>query len=677
MKTKIILFITLCILCAFRSYSQEFEEVQIATPSDISDYSRFGCTISLSGNYAIVGDVFASGEYSDYITGAAYIYKRDNNGNWNEIQKLFISDGPNADYFGSSVSISGNRAIVGAYGEDEDASGENSLPFAGSAYIFECDVNGSWKEVQKLVPSDRNDHDLFGMSSLDIFKDYAIVGNKYKDVEITGESPLMDAGSAYVFKRDATGNWSEVQRLIASDHSAFNYFGQSVSISGNYAIVGSSQINNTGAVYIFKKDATANWTEVQKIIASDHNSYDTFGRSVSISGNYIVVSAQYEDEDASGEHTMENSGSAYIFKRNSNDVWNEVQKIVASDRSSYDQFGSSVDISEDYIIVGADNDDEDTDGENFLPDAGSAYIFKRESNGSWLEVQKITAANREQESFFGNSVSIDNNYAIVGIDQDDDNYPGKAYILESCFSSNPADPDNIIENGGFESCILSPWSVIGNPSARVGCDALINNGKCKVSVFDPNSNPQHWHAQLNQELSASQLHRLEKGASYTLTFEASAKENKGCRISFERNEDPWTPLLDKTITISKEPKSFSFDFIAHTVFSKMKLSFQVGIDDSQVIFDNVRLVKKVPTAIKNQENNNPIRIYPNPVTDVLYIKAQEGTFVRLYDQTGRLLKDKILEDDELSIDVSNLPSGLYILAVSNGIHSSVQKVIVQ
>jgi len=111
---------------------------------------------------------------------------------------------------------------------------------------------------------------------------------------------------------------------------------------------------------------TQDFTEIKEIFASDSVCCDCFGVSIDISGNYAVIGANYESEDASGGNTMPAAGSAYIFRRNLAGNWNEVQKIVASDRDAGDLFGSSVSISGNYIIIGAPLEDEDAEGEKPL-----------------------------------------------------------------------------------------------------------------------------------------------------------------------------------------------------------------------------------------------------------------------------------------------------------------------
>jgi len=123
--------------------------------------------------------------------------------NWNEIIKACASDREAGDYFGYSVAISGDYAIVGAPIEDENASGGDSLTNAGSVYIFHNNA-GTWQQQQKLVASDREAEDLFGIS-VAISGDYAIVGAFYEDENALGVDSLGDAGSVYFFSSPTLG----------------------------------------------------------------------------------------------------------------------------------------------------------------------------------------------------------------------------------------------------------------------------------------------------------------------------------------------------------------------------------------------------------------------------------------------------------------------------------------
>ena len=354
-------------------------------PTDGADYKWFGYSVSLSGNYAIVG---AAADYENGgNSGSAYIFARSGS-SWNQVAKLTAGGGAAGDYFGNSVSISGDYAIVGAYYDDDNGTD------SGSAYVFEKS-GSSWNQMAKLTAGDGAAGDWFG-SSVSFSGDYAIVG-------AAGDDDNGDrSGSAYIFARSGS-SWTQVAKLTAHDGAAIDFFGDSVSISGDYAIVGASRNNDngiaSGSVYVFARSVSS-WDYVAKLTASDRAAGDLFGHSVSLSGDYAIVGALDDDDN------WNRSGSAYVFEK-SGSSWNQVAKLTASDGAALDWFGYSVSLSGDYAIVGALNDD-DTG-----TDSGSAYVFEK-SGSSWNQVAKLTASNGAAGGYFGYSVSLSGNNAIVG-----------------------------------------------------------------------------------------------------------------------------------------------------------------------------------------------------------------------------------------------------------------------
>ena len=315
------------------------------TASDAASGDLFGSSVSISGDYAVVG-----ARQDNSNAGSAYIFVRSGT-TWTQQQKLTASDAASYDWFGASVSVSGNYAVVGAYGNDDAGTYSNS----GSAYIF-VRSGTTWTQQQKLTASDAAVSDRFGVS-VSVSGDYAVVG-------ANGDN--SHTGSAYIFVRSGT-TWTQQQKLTASDAVEADSFGVSVSVSGDYAVVGAYDTNdggtNSGSAYIFVRSGTT-WTQQQKLTASDAAASDWFGASVSVSGNYAVVGA-YGNDDAG---TYSNSGSAYIFVR-SGTTWTQQQKLTASDAAASDAFGMSVSVSGDYAVVGAYDTN---DGANLR---GSAYVF--------------------------------------------------------------------------------------------------------------------------------------------------------------------------------------------------------------------------------------------------------------------------------------------------------------
>ena len=350
-----------------------------------------GLSVSVDGDYAIAGTPLGDND-DGQSSGSAYIFKHDVV-NWGEQVKLITLDGETNDWFGASVCIDGDYAIVGAPGDDDN--GMDS----GAVYIFKR-KGVNWVKQAKLIASDGQAEDYFG-GSVSIDGDYLVVGADGCD---------NDTGTAYIFKRVGS-NWIEQAKLTASDGEAEDYFGWSVSLSGNYAIIGASGNDSSpGGAYIFKLDGT-NWVEQAKLAASDGEAEDFFGSSVSLNGDYAIAGAHGDNN---------NTGSAYIFKREGEN-WIEQAKLTASDGEVLDWFGRGVSINGDYVVVGSSYDD-----------YGSVYIFKREG-AIWVEEIKLTASDGELSDYFGNSVSMDGANVIVGAYGDDD-YTGSVYIFTNEFT---------------------------------------------------------------------------------------------------------------------------------------------------------------------------------------------------------------------------------------------------
>ena len=320
----------------------------------------------------------------------------------NEVAQLLANDAASNDQFGFSVAVDGDTVVVGAYLDDDN--GDNS----GSAYVF-TRTAGVWTEQQKLTASDGANNDVFGRS-VAVDGDTIVVGARGDD---------NSSGSAYVFTRPA-GTWTEQQKLTAGGGASGDQFGSSVDVAGDTVVVGAylddDKGTDSGSAYVFTRTACV-WTQQQKLTASDGASGDRFGWSVAVDGDTVVIGAYLNDD------IPDDSGSAYVFTRSS-EVWTEQQKLAASDGASGDQFGSSVDIAGDTVVVGAWLDDDKGSG------SGSAYVFTRSAT-AWTEQQKLTASDGASADQFGWSVDVDGDTVVIGAPLDDDNgnNSGSAYVF--------------------------------------------------------------------------------------------------------------------------------------------------------------------------------------------------------------------------------------------------------
>jgi len=442
---KILLF-TIILFFTNSLFSTEVVEIVKTVNSDRLAGDQFGVGVGISGNYAIVvarrQTLDENGLNPIANAGAAYIYERDpSTGEWSELQKLVTSDRAiNDDMI--SADISGDYAVVGTKLQDYDENGGAFINDAGAAYVFKRDPNsGVWSEQQKIVAGDRGTTDDFGIF-VAIDNTYIVVGARYENEDAAGGNFRNEAGSAYIYELNSgTGVWEQAQKIVASDRTSGDKFGGRLAISGNYVIVGAVDedhdlsgnnfLNNAGSAYIFERSNLGVWSQVQKIVASDREANAWFGISVDVDEDYIVVGAVNQDTDENGANVLNDAGAAYIFK-NVSGVWTEVQKIVASDRAIGNVFGGYLSINDSKIVIGAAGEDEDADGNNTINNAGAAYLFElNDQSGVWSEVKKIVASDRDADNIFGSTLSIDGKNIIVGTIKESEDENGNNTLVDA------------------------------------------------------------------------------------------------------------------------------------------------------------------------------------------------------------------------------------------------------
>ena len=335
-----------------------------------------------------------------------------------DTSKLNASDGLRGDEFGYSVAVDGDTAVIGAYQDDHTDAGGN----AGSAYVF-TKVSGVWSQVAKLTASDGDTSDEFGYS-VAVSGETVVVGAHLDDHTDGDGDTDDDEGAAYVFTKPFTGwaDMTQTAKLTAFGAAASDEFGISVAVDGNTVLVGAHQYESgKGAAYVFTKPYTgwADSNEKAKLIAVDGAANDEFGISVALDGDTAVIGAYHDDHTDDG-NTIGNAGSAYVFTKVSG-VWSQKAKLIAVDGAANDEFGISVAVNGDTVVVGARQND---------TSSGAAYLFT-EVSGVWKHVAKLTADDGAANDEFGISVAVDGDTIVVGAHQDDDNgdLSGSAYVF--------------------------------------------------------------------------------------------------------------------------------------------------------------------------------------------------------------------------------------------------------
>lgn len=312
---------------------------------------EFGAPVAIESDTFLIADT----KDAEKAAGAGAVYVFESTGDtWTQSQKLFANDSDQGDGFGTSISVDGDTAFVGARFDDEN--GE----FAGAVYVFE-QSGGTWSQTRKLTPSDASAKARFG-SSVAFTGSTAVIG-AYKDPE-EGEF----AGAIYVFEKVA-GTWTEQQKLTPSDAKADELFGGAVGLSPDEqtaiagTILDSEHGTNAGAAYVFERSG-GNWSEQQKLTPTGLDADDRFGSSVAFFKDTALIGA-FGDSEAAFE-----AGAAYLFEQ-AGGTWSQSERLVASDPDSQANFGISAASGSTMGFVGADGLTVGNQGS-----VGAAYVFE-------------------------------------------------------------------------------------------------------------------------------------------------------------------------------------------------------------------------------------------------------------------------------------------------------------
>ena len=423
--------------------------------ADAGDF--FGYSVSVSGDTLAVGAYYedsaaigVNGNASDNTganSGAVYVFKRSD-GMWSQQAYLKASNADASDYFGYSVALSDDTLAVGAYVEASASTGvngnqaDNTSTYAGAVYVF-TRSNGAWSQQAYIKSSNAATSDNFGFS-VSLSGDTLAVGAYGEDSAATGvngnqsDNTALSAGAVYVFTR-SNGEWSQQAYLKASNAEANDFFGYSVSVSGDSLAVGAygedsasivvngNQADNSasysGAVYVFTR-SNSEWSQQAYVKASNADPSDIFGGSVSLSGDTLAVGAYGEDSAATGvngnqaDNSSSSAGAVYVFTR-SIGVWSQQAYVKASNTEAGDRFGYSVSVSGDTLAVGADAEDSastEVNGnqlDNSAGSAGAVYVFTR-SNVDWSQQAYVKASNAGGSDSFGLGVSLSGDTLAVG-----------------------------------------------------------------------------------------------------------------------------------------------------------------------------------------------------------------------------------------------------------------------
>lgn len=430
-----------CLLGVANVKAQFIETAKIVS-GNRENRAEYGTSVAISENFAIVG---ASRE--TFASGAAYVYVKDNQGNWSYSQRLAAADPNEGAEFGGGVKFSEDYLVVAA--GRADVAGTQR---AGALYVYDY-VNNNWEFGTKLLASDMTNDAKLGMNPTSI----DVEGNT-----IVGGAPGENAwtGSVYVFTKQA-GAWTETQKILSPSPQEQDVFGVGVALSDNYLVVGANEVDGRkGAAYVYLKNSNGVYEYVQTLMASDAANNDFFGTSVSIAENQMVIGAYGANME---------QGAAYIFERDNQGSWAEVQKLTGNASAESTQFGWSTDIQQDYILVSAPH--------LFGLEAGEVYFYKRENSGTWLEDQVLQGNDTVGEDFYGWSIAMHQDQLIVGAPWEDEDANGGNTIDRAGSAYIFHDPNllgGIADHDGLKSISFYP-----NPSKNT---ITLNSNKAIASV---------------------------------------------------------------------------------------------------------------------------------------------------------------------------------------------------
>lgn len=288
---------------------------------------------------------------------------------------------------------------------------DNQGSLSGNAYVFER-IDGLWTPITPLLPTAVGTFDYFGWS-LALDGDTLAVGT-------IGDSAF--AGCVYIFQRSPT-TWLQTAKLSPDDLAQNDSFGTSVALDGDTLVVGNPGDDDNGSLsgsaYVFQRDGVS-WVQTAKLTPDDGATLDAFGISVAVDGDTLAVGARWDDDKG------DDAGSAYVFQHDGL-AWQQSAKLTADDGVAEAEFGYAMALAGDTLVVGALNDDDNG------PASGGAYVFQR-SAGIWTQAMKLLPSDGAAGDEFGGSVALsrDASTIVVGAEKDNDfgSNSGSAYVFQ-------------------------------------------------------------------------------------------------------------------------------------------------------------------------------------------------------------------------------------------------------
>lgn len=422
----------------------------IAHPGDLTagaGTNQLGWQVAISGDTALVGAPFDD-TIGGNLAGSVLVFTRTASG-WGQQARLVAQDTVGSDYFGASVAIQGDTAIVGAPGHDQAG-----LSDAGAVYVFRR-VGDAWEQRAKLTPADAAASAEFGESvSLDAAT--LVVG-------ATGAAGRIGAVYSFV---GADATWLQEARMVPPSGRAGDDFGGAVALYGDSVVVGAvgrmadPDIRRAGSVFVFLRTA-GTWTQQSELRAPNPTRDDFFGNSVALHVDTVLVGAS--------SYGPSSGGAAFVFRR-SGSAWSVPTRLIRPNATDSGYFGSSVALTGTRAVVGARSDSR----AGFL--SGAAFVFADSGTG-WGLLDTLTASDAEIYGDFGAAVALDGNTAVIGApltERVSGSNAGAAYFFTESGSDwvEVADVDGGDDASrdlfGYSMAVSGDTLVVGAPHESVG-----------------------------------------------------------------------------------------------------------------------------------------------------------------------------------------------------------------
>jgi len=270
------------------------EDIKLTAPDGMMG-DAFGASVAIDGDLLAIGAPFADSSAASQ-SGATYIFRRDQFGDWSFEVKLGPSDGETGDEFGASIAVESMTVAVGAPMSDEGGAD------SGSVYVFTPDLTEQWVELAELASDDLNAGDGLG-ESVWIENGQVLAGAP----NALGFA-VAGAGAAYLFADDIGGVWSQAAKFTANEEAAGDGFGAAVARVGRFTAIGAPTTDDGGAVYYHAQDpSTLTWAQSDRFNPVSVNPGDSLGMSVSMHDRVALAGAPGDDGEAS------EAGAAWAF----------------------------------------------------------------------------------------------------------------------------------------------------------------------------------------------------------------------------------------------------------------------------------------------------------------------------------------------------------------------------